>query len=395
MRAPQTPTVPPPTLGLIGGGQLARMTAHAAARLGCIVAILERHEDAPAAGVAHLGLVGDWNSTADLLRLADVSDVLTLENEFADAEALAAVERRGHVLRPGSGTMKIVQDKLWQKQALADEGIALAPFADAPSPADVLRAAEAFGWPLVLKRRRNGYDGKGNYTLRSARDLEAGWTALGGDANPLFVEGWFPFERELAVIIARGLDGGTAVYPVVETIQENHICRIVKFPAGVPSHVSEQAADLAARAVRAVAGVGVFGVELFHAADGSVAVNELAPRVHNSGHYTMEACACSQFENHVRAVMGWPLGSPRPRTAAAVMVNLLGHANGPGHPAGLEKALAVPEVALHLYGKSVSAPGRKMGHVTALGETVEEAMGRARQAADALRFGDGHSPGGA
>lgn len=396
MRGASTPSVPPPNaltppgtpvLGLIGGGQLAKMTAQAAAQLGCAIAILERKEHTPASGLAHHNFLGDWDQPADLLRLAEVSDVITLENEFVDAEALAAVERRGHPLFPGAGTVKVVQDKLWQKQAIADEGLPLPRFIDTPTRADVARAAESLGWPLVLKKRRNGYDGKGNATLRSLADLDAAWTTLDGDRNALFVEAWFPFERELAVMITRSRGGEAVVYPVVETLQRDHICHVVKAPAGVPAALAEKAAEVASRAVASVGGVGTFGVEMFLGADGQIAVNELAPRVHNSGHYSIEACACSQFENHVRAVFGWPLGSPRLRAPAAVMINLLGAGPGPGRPAGLDEALAVPGAALHLYGKTTSARGRKMGHVTALGETPEEAFAIAERAARLLRFG--------
>lgn len=376
-----------PTLGLIGGGQLAKMTAQAAAQLGCRIAILERREHSPASGLAHHSLLGDWDRPEDLLRLAALSDVLTLENEFVDAEALAAVERHGHPLHPGAGTVKIVQDKLWQKQAVADENIALAPFRDTPTRAEVLRAAEAFGWPLVLKRRRNGYDGKGNATLRSPDDVEAAWTRLDGDRQALFVEAWFPFTRELAVMITRARDGHTVVYPVVETRQHDHICHVVRAPAELPPDLAAQAADMALRAVVAVGGIGTFGVEMFLDAHGHLAINELAPRVHNSGHYTIEACDCSQFENHLRAVLGWPLGSPRLRAPAAVMINLLGDGDGPGRPHGLEEALRVEGASIHIYGKTTSARGRKMGHVTALGATLEDAEDRARRAAQALRFG--------
>ncbi len=375
------------TLGLVGGGQLAKMTAQAAAQFGVAIAILERREHSPASGLAHHSLLGDWDRPADLLRLAELCDVLTLENEFVDAEALAAVERHGHRLHPGSGTVKIVQDKLWQKQAVADEGLPLPRFVDTPTPADVLRAGADFGWPLVLKKRRNGYDGKGNFTLHSAADIDAAWNTLDGEQNALFAEAWFPFERELAVMITRSVAGETAVYPVVETIQRDHICHVVKAPASLPASLAERASETAVRAVAAVGGVGTFGVEMFLGADGMIAVNELAPRVHNSGHYTIEACACSQFENHVRAVLGWPLGSTALRAPAAAMINLLGSGPGPGTPDGLAEALAVPGAAVHLYGKTTSARGRKMGHVTALGDTLESALATARRAAGSLRFG--------
>ena len=376
-----------PRLGIVGGGQLARMTALAAAPLGCRVVVLEKQADCPAAGVAHETLVGDWNTPAALLELAARVDVVTLENEFVNAEALAAMVAAGHRLFPGVATLQRVQDKLVQKQTLAAAGLAVPDFAAVGTPEELRAQGLRLGWPLVLKTRRNGYDGKGNFTLRSEQDIPAAWTALGGGRNALYVEAFCPYVSELAVMITRAQNGAVAEYPVVETVQRDHICHIVRAPAAVPSGVAGTAAGLARRAIEAIDGVGSFGVEMFLLADGRVLINELAPRVHNSGHYTIEACACSQFENHVRAVLGWPLGSPALRPAAAVMVNLLGAGPGDGWPAGFEAALTIPGAHVHVYGKAASSLGRKMGHVTALGASVAEAEAVARRAAEALQFG--------
>jgi 5-(carboxyamino)imidazole ribonucleotide synthase len=262
----------------------------------------------------------------------------------------------------------------------------VADFCSVDSPAALAAAGAKFGWPVVLKTRRNGYDGKGNFTLRSPADIPAAWLALRGDTNALLVEAFWPFAKELAVIVTRGRDGSTAIYPVVETEQHNHVCHLVRAPAAIPPELAERAAAIALRAVTAVGAVGSFGVELFLSAAGELAVNELAPRVHNSGHYTIEACVCSQFENHVRAVLGWPLGSTRLIAPAAVMLNLLGTHLAPGRLLGLEQALAVPGAHVHLYGKAMAGAGRKMGHVTALGQTIDEALATARLAADALHY---------
>jgi 5-(carboxyamino)imidazole ribonucleotide synthase len=226
--------------------------------------------------------------------------------------------------------------------------------------------------------------------VRSAADIEKGWMALNGETNALYVEEFCPFTSELAMMITRGRDGGMAGYPVVETIQCEHICHLVKAPAEIPPEVAARASDIARQAVETVGAVGTMGVEMFLLADGRILINELAPRVHNSGHYTIEGCVCSQFENHVRAVLGWPLGSTAMRAPAAVMVNLLGAAKGSGTPHGLAEALAIPGAHPHIYGKALSAPGRKMGHVTALGETMGEALGIAQRAAGLIRFGDAH-----
>ena len=241
---------------------------------------------------------------------------------------------------------------------------------------------------MVLKTRRNGYDGKGNATLRDASGIEEGWRKLNGDQHALFVERFCPFIAELAVIVTRGRQGEMITYPLVESVQQDHICHLIKAPAAVSRETEAEALGLARRAVLAVDGVGSFGVEMFLTASGAVLLNEVAPRVHNSGHFTIEACVCSQFENHVRAVFGWPLGSTSMLAPAAVMVNLLGTAPGPGRPRGLDQALAVPGAHVHLYGKALSTPGRKMGHVTALGDTVSQALATAQRAAGRLQFGN-------
>lgn len=377
-----------PTLGIVGGGQLAKMTAMAALRLGCDIVILDRQASGPAAHLAAHYLTGDWDDPGALQTLATRVDLVTLENEFVDARGLAALEAAGATVLPSAASIAIVQDKSLQKQALAGHGVPVPQFAAVASIDQAVAVAESFGWPVVLKARRDGYDGKGNVTVRSAAQMAEGWQTLGGDrGRTLMVEAFCPFIAELAIIVTRSRTGETVTYPVVETVQEDHICRIVRAPAQVDAAIAARVQEIAAAALDAVMAVGSFGVECFLTADGQVLINELAPRVHNSGHYTIEACVCSQFENHVRAVLGWPLGSPAMVAPAAVMVNLLGHGRGAGWPTGVADALAVPGAHLHLYGKAESRRGRKMGHITAVGATVAEAEARASRAAHALTFG--------
>ncbi len=376
------------TLGIIGGGQLAKMTAQAAAQFGCEVVILERQSEFPAGSLATQTLLGDWDDPDSLLELAALVDVVTLENEFVDAAALAVLEQHGHTLWPSSTTMRLIQDKFVQKQTLAAAGLPVPGMRAVERIEDVAAAVAEWGFPFLLKARRNAYDGKGNATLRFEADLEAAWEKLGGHrGNPLFAEQFCPFTKELAVIVTRGIHGEVTTYPVVETVQRDHVCHVVSAPASVAPETAARAAELARRAVAAVAAVGSFGVEMFLMPSGEIVINELAPRVHNSGHYTIEACECSQFENHLRAVLGWPLGSPALRAPAAVMVNLLANADGPGTPQGLAEALRVPGAHVHIYGKARSGKGRKMGHITALGATHEEALAVAQRAADCIRFG--------
>ncbi len=377
-----------PRLGIVGGGQLAKMTALAGLQLGCDVAVLERNNYSPAANLASHSIVGDWDNPEALLKLASQVDVVTLENEFVDAGSLRTLEEAGYPLYPTARSIALVQDKFVQKQTLAAAALPVPRFQGVVSLSEVEEAAAKLGWPLMLKARRNGYDGKGNATLRSAADAPAAWTKLGGDqGRELFVEEFCDFTTELAVIVTRGRDGTSASYPVVETVQRDHVCHIVNAPAPLPAEIATRAAEVARQALAAVGAVGSFGVEMVLTHAGEIVMNELAPRVHNSGHYTIEACLCSQFENHVRAVLGWPLGSTAMVVPAAVMVNLLGTAKAPGHPHGLERALAVPGAHVHIYGKAMSGTGRKMGHVTALGTTLEEALAIAEAAAAEIRFG--------
>jgi 5-(carboxyamino)imidazole ribonucleotide synthase len=375
--------MPAPRLGILGGGQLAKMTASAAAKFGCEVVVLERQEDFPAHSLDAHAIIGDWDNPSDLLKLAPLVDVVTLENEFVCTEALSVLDAQKFVVWPSVHTMRLVQDKFLQKTTFAMAGLPLPRFAEAATKESVRQ----FGFPCVLKKCRNGYDGKGNATVRTEADLDAAWAALGGDNNALYVEEFCPFERELAIIITRGQDGKSVRYPVVETVNREHICHVVTAPAGVSASITAEAAAIAEQAIAAVGGVGSYGMEMFLMADGSLRINEIAPRVHNTGHYTIEACVCSQFENHVRAVLGWPLGSTEMIAPAAAMVNLLGYGDGSGEPIGLQAALRVPGAHAHVYGKTDSKRGRKMGHVTALGATVAEALVTAQRAADMIRFG--------
>lgn len=330
-------------------------------------------------------LEGSYQSTETLEHFSKETDVVTLENEFVEATLLAELERRGREVWPSSRTMALLQDKLVQKQTLREAGVPVTDFAPVSTPAARDVAAGMMGYPFVLKRRCLGYDSTGNFTVRDASDWVGALEKLGGYEAGLYAERWCAFERELAVIVTRGKTGDFAVYPVVETRQSDHVCEQVIAPADVPEAIAEQAARIAREAVEAVDGVGSFGVEFFLMQDGRLLVNEMAPRVHNSGHYTLEACECSQFENHIRAIRGLPLGSTKMRAPAA-MVNLLAKTLASGASRGIADALAIPGAHVHLYGKLHAVQGRKMGHVTALGKSAEEALSIANRAAECIYF---------
>lgn len=373
-------------IGILGGGQLAQMLIQAAISLGLETAIYERKPDSPASLLTHHHAVGDWSNEVALMAFSKNCDVLTLENEFVDATALQKLEAEGISIYPTPATLAIIQDKLRQKQCYEAVSLPVPTFRKVNSANEVMTVADELGLPLVLKARYGGYDGYGNATIRTLDDIGVAWEKLSRSKGGLMVEKFVPFQRELAVMVLRGRDGEVRAYPVVETVQRNHICHMVRAPAVLPDDVARRAVELATQAVQAVGGIGVFGVELFLLLDNSVLLNEIAPRPHNSGHYTIEGCVTSQFENHLRAVLGLPLGSTAMRSPAAVMVNLLGSREGETNLEGIREALTVEGAHLHLYGKREVRQGRKMGHVTVLANSLDQAEAVARRAADLVEL---------
>jgi 5-(carboxyamino)imidazole ribonucleotide synthase len=373
----------PFTLGLLGGGQLAKMTAAAAFRMGLRVAVIEHGADSPAGLMTKLEFVNGWNDAADLDAFIGASDVVTLENEFIDPDILEAIAERRLVF-PTPLTMRKVQDKLTQKETMRAAGIATAEFAPLHHKNDLHAFGERYGYPFVVKTRKYGYDGYGNATTKRDTEIDMVWRRFmeGEEPKPIMAESFVTFTKELAVMVARNRRGELAVYPCVQTIQQGHICVTVLAPAPIEDGLQQQARDMAVQCVEAIDGVGVFGIEMFLTTDDRIVYNEIAPRPHNSGHYTIEACHTSQYENHIRAVANLPLGSADMRVPAAAMINLLGERGGSGVPDSVIDMLKVPGVTLHLYGKKECRKGRKMGHLTAVGDTIDQAFGRASEALD-------------
>jgi 5-(carboxyamino)imidazole ribonucleotide synthase len=374
-------------LGILGGGQLARMTLQAASRLGIDVVIAERFPDSPAARLTSRSLVfpNGWDDADQLDALARQTRVVTLESEFVDWRILEGLQQRGTTVWPSPHCVGVVQDKLLQKQALARAELPVPAFSEISNPDHLKRTGEELGWPLMLKARRDGYDGRGNVVVSAPEEATEACQKLGWPERALFAEALIDFDCELASMVIRGTDGSIAQYPIVQTIQDPdlHICREVLAPAPIADEITQQAHAIVRGACEAVDAVGAFGVELFLLRDGQVVINELAPRPHNSGHYTIEACWTSQFENHVRAVLGVPLGDTGLRAPAAVMVNLLGRGTDRLH---IESALAEPRAFVHDYAKSENRPGRKMGHVTAIGAEIQEARQLAHAAANKVHM---------
>jgi 5-(carboxyamino)imidazole ribonucleotide synthase len=364
--------MPGATIGVLGGGQLGRMMAVAARQMGYRLIVLDPSPRCPTAQVADGVVVGALDDVEAARHLARQVDVITLDTEHVPADVLDALEPIAPV-RPGASVLRTIQDRMVQKQFLDRIGLPQATWA----PVDDIHAALArVGRPAILKVRRAGYDGKGQVRIDPEGDAGALFGKLRGE--PAVAEEVIRFSREISVILARGLDGQIQIYPIAENVHRRHILHTTRAPAPMPEPRRRRAEEIAVAVAEALGHVGVMAVEMFELPDGSLLVNEIAPRTHNSGHYTYGACATSQFEQHLRAVCGVPLGDPRALTGA-VMVNLIGDLWARGAPAWSE-VLAHPEARLHLYGKDGPAPGRKMGHVVLL----DDDTGRGLATAEAL-----------
>ena len=352
------PLPPGATIGLVGGGQLGRMSAMAAARLGYRAHILTRETDSPASQVAAAVTISDYQDPAALAAFADAVDVISFEFENVSAEGLDLLAARKPV-RPAPGVLRISQDRIAEKSFLNGAGVATAPWAPVETLDDLHAAAARLGLPAVLKTTRLGYDGKGQAMLRAPEDLAPAFAAL--EPKPLVLEGFVDFAAEISVVIARGADGAMAAFDTVQNHHRRHILDLTLAPAPVMPAVAEAAQAIARRVAQALDLVGLLAVEMFVTAQGEVLVNEIAPRPHNSGHWTIDACPESQFDLHIRAVAGLPLPDAA-RHSDAVMKNLV----GPEDVALWPAILATPGLIGHLYGKTEARPGRKMGHVTRL-----------------------------
>ena len=367
-------------IGVLGAGQLAKMLANDAYRLGLRFATIEDKPGSPATFMTKFDFSGSGNNRERLDKFVDSCDVITLENEFIDPEILEYIEESKPVY-PSSKTLKLIQDKFIQKNTFAEAGLKLPNYNKMDNIEDCKKFGEQFGYPFVLKARKYGYDGYGNETVRSEGEIEKAYNNLTkNNKSGLLAETFVNFTKELAVMVARSKNGETAIYPCVETIQRDHICHQIIAPAEVDSYVAETAQQAALACVKAIDGVGVFGIELFLTEDGEVLVNEIAPRPHNSGHYTIEGCYTSQYENAIRAINGLPLGSTELITGAACMINLLGERDGSGVPSSPDKMLQ-SKAKLHLYDKADSRVGRKMGHITAVASNTDDAIKIAKKAA--------------
>ncbi len=349
------PLKPGSTIGILGGGQLGRMLSQAASRLGFDVVILDPEENSPAGRVSRGQIVAAYDDPTALTVFGRVCDVVTFEFENVPAASVERLAEAGALVAPGPTALAVAQDRVDEKTFLNAVGAPTVAFAEVQEVQDVHSALEKLGLPAVLKTRREGYDGKGQVWIKSAKQAEAALASLGG--QPAILEAKAAFVRELSIIAARGRDGSIAVYPLGENRHSGGVLRTTNAPAQIDPKTERRAKAIAKSVLEGLAYVGVIGIELFDLGNGKLLVNEIAPRVHNTGHWTQDGCACDQFEQHIRAIAGWPLG-PTAAYARVEMTNLLGD-----EVDQWSKLVAKPDQRLHLYGKADARPGRKMGHV--------------------------------
>ncbi len=361
--------LPGATLGMLGGGQLGRMFTIAARTMGYEVVVLDPDKESPAGKLATTHICADYSDQAALDQIAKTCDAVTTEFENVPASTLEALAKTGPV-RPGAKAISIAQDRIHEKNFLKDNGFYTAPFAVIHSLEDLQKSISEIGTPAILKVSRFGYDGKGQFGINTESDIEKAWETLEGEACVL--EQRMPLDIEVSVVLARGIEGEVITYPVSENIHEGGILDVTVVPARIDKNLETKVIDMAKEIATALDYVGIMAVEFF-ISNGKVLVNEIAPRPHNSGHYTLDACMTDQFEQQVRAVCGLPLGETT-LLSPVVMINMLGDIWHNGQAPKWEKLLNHPNVKLHLYGKREARPGRKMGHFNVLSANINDAL---------------------
>jgi 5-(carboxyamino)imidazole ribonucleotide synthase len=366
-------------IGILGGGQLARMSLVLAVRLGFDVAILEKTGNSPAGKLTKNEFIGWVDNKKVYDKFIDSCDIFTLENEFIDFKFIEAIENKGKKCVPSSKTISLIQDKLTQKKVFFDNHIPVAKFCEINSVSNYESISKLLGNKFVVKSRKMGYDGYGNALVKNKSDFSKAIKKLKSRNSELYAESFVDFKKELAIIIVQSKNE-IVCYPVVESIQKNHICKLVIAEADIADKIKKEVIGIAHKCIEAIDGEGIFGIEFFLTSDNKILVNEIAPRPHNTGHYTLDACRTSQFENHIRAVMNLPLGETIMHRPKAVMLNILGKKNGSSEISNYKSILKQPDLHLHLYGKDESRVGRKMGHITAIGNSVDALLIKVKKA---------------
>lgn len=374
-------------IGIIGGGQLGQMMLLEAKKMGFYAVVLDPTPDCPCHSICDEHIIADFDDEKAFQLLAEKTDVITYEFEHINAKALERLEDKGYKIYPTAASLEVIQDKLTQKEAMAKAGLPVPDFMIIESLDDMTKAGNEYGYPYMLKARTGGYDGKGNAVVKSADTIEKAYNELGGGKIKLMAEKMIDFKMETSILACRSLNGDIAVYPVGDNKHIDSILHETSVPANIPDKASKLAMEVASKVMEIFDGIGMFCVEMFVTKDNDILVNEVAPRPHNSGHYTIEGCVTSQFENHIRAVVGLPLGDTG-LISPTVMINLLGEVgyNGNTVVEGLDKALALKGVSVHIYGKAQTEPKRKMGHITVTANSVSKAKEIAEKAFEYIKI---------
>ncbi len=360
----------PVRLGIVGGGQLGKMMAIEAKRMFLKVIILDPSKDCPASSLADKLIIGDFSDGKKIYDLSREVDIITYEIELANATALNSLDESGFLVHPSPKTLSIIQNKYRQKKFLRENMITVPDFELVTSEGQLKYYCSNSGFPVLLKACEDSYDGRGNYLIKSENEISKAITYFSG--RQCIIEKFVNFKKEISIMVARNLSGTISYFPIAENIHEDHILKISIIPARISKETERRAIDLAIKTMKSLKGCGIFGIEMFVDEDDDVLINEIAPRPHNSGHYTIEACSISQFEQHIRAILDYPLLQPKLLTNA-VMINILGPNNytGPYEITGIDKLFSIPGVKIHIYGKLETKPNRKLGHVTIVSNNAD------------------------
>lgn len=373
----------PITIGIIGGGQLGKMLAQEAKRMSFKIVILDPSNDCPASTICNKLIIGNFKDEEKIYELARDSDIITYEIELANSTALRNLELKKYPIYPSPKTLQIIQNKFRQKTFLKENKIPVTNFCKIESKQDLISFIKNFGFPIVIKASEDSYDGRGNFLISSEKQIDKGFSYFLNKEK--FVEQFVNFTNEISVLVARNKSGQTMSFPVAENIHHDNILDTTIVPARISNKVKLNARKIAEKIASHMNGVGIFGIEMFVTNNNEVLINEIAPRPHNSGHYTIEACSVSQFEQHIRAILNFPLATPE-LIRPVVMKNILGPPNLCGNYMirGLKNFFSIPGVKLHMYGKKITMPKRKLGHIIATGSSIETALQRANKSKNSI-----------
>jgi 5-(carboxyamino)imidazole ribonucleotide synthase len=375
----------PPKIGIIGGGQIGKMIAQEAKRMSLKVVILDPNKNCPASTICDKLIVADFKDENKIIELAKYSDVITYEIELANSKALKKLESKNYPIFPSPHSLYLIQNKFRQKQFLQENNLPVPEFKKITSINDLLLVAKSFEYPLMLKACEDSYDGRGNYLIKSKEDVPIAYNSF--DNRELFAEKYVNFKKEISIMVARNNKGQITTFPIAENIHKNNVLDTTIVPANISSKIYEAAEIIAKNVIGCLNDSGIFGIEMFVSNKDDIFINEIAPRPHNSGHYSIEGCSISQFEQHIRTILNFPLVKPE-LVRPTVMKNILGPSNFSGNYriTGLSKLLSIPSTKIHLYGKNLTSPGRKLGHITCTGTTLKEAIKRSSYAKNSIEI---------